>query len=111
MSSGNATMTRSPDDVGYVPWMTHRISALVLVGLLALHLGVQLYPGYGFVALRVWGVYGPMLDLTLGLVLLHGVLGVRSTVLGTALSPGVKTTLVRAVALVAVVLFGYRLFG
>jgi succinate dehydrogenase hydrophobic anchor subunit len=104
-------MVRSPDDVGYVPWLVHRISALALVGLLALHLGVQLYPTYGFIQLRVWGIYGPMLDLTLGLVLLHGVLGVRSTVLGTEFAPGLKTTLVRAVALVALALFGYRLLG
>jgi succinate dehydrogenase hydrophobic anchor subunit len=107
----NATMSRSPEDVGYVPWMAHRISALVLVGLLALHLGVQLYPTYGFIALRQWGVYGGLLDLTLALVLLHGFLGVRSTVVGTNLSPGVKANLVRAVGLVTVVLFGYRLLG
>ncbi|MFB6086920.1 MAG: hypothetical protein ABEJ85_00235 [Haloarculaceae archaeon] len=106
-----ATVTRDPADVGYVPWIVHRLSALALVGLLALHIGVQLYPTAGFAAVRTWGVYGALLDATLGLVLLHGFLGVRSTVIESTLSPGLKTNLVRVVGLVALVLFGYRLLG
>ncbi|WIV67026.1 hypothetical protein [Natrialbaceae archaeon AArc-T1-2] len=87
------TPTRGPATIGYLPWVLHRVSALALVALLAAHVGVQLYPEYGFVVLVEWGIYRPILDLTLGLVLLHAFLGVRSTVIETRLSPR-RTSLV-----------------
>lgn len=103
--------TRSPSTVGYLPWLLHRLSALALVPLVGLHLGVQLYPEYGFSAVYSLGIYHSLLDLTLGLVLLHGVLGIRATVIETSATLRTKTTVVRVVSLVALGLFVYRLFG
>lgn len=78
--------TRSPATTGYLPWLLHRLSALALVVLLMIHVGVQLYPEYGFATVLESGIYQPLLDLTLGLVLLHAFLGVRATVIETGLS-------------------------
>lgn len=107
----DAVPTRSSADVGYMPWLLHRVSALALVGLLALHVGVQLYPQTGLGILRVRGVYGGLLDLTLGLVLLHGFLGVRSTVRETSLDERLATVTTSLVAIVFAAVFLYRLFG
>lgn len=109
MSDG--TVTRSPATVGYVPWLLNRLSALALVVLLAVHIGVQVYPSYGFLAVLQWGWYGSLLDLTLALVLLHGVLGARSTVLETSLPPRAKTLAIWGVGGLALLLFVYRVFG
>jgi hypothetical protein len=79
---------------------------LLLVGLLALHVGVQVY---GYAAPYRWGIYGGILDATLGLVVLHGFLGVRAAVVGTTLSDGVKRTLIWTVGLMAVALFLVRI--
>lgn len=105
MSDAVGLQTRSPADVGYLPWVLHRLSALVLVVLLGLHVGVQLY------GVARPGFYGGLLDLTLGLVLLHGFLGVRATVLETSLSRGLRTALVWAVGLLALALFLLRVLG
>jgi succinate dehydrogenase hydrophobic anchor subunit len=104
-------MTRSPATVGYVPWLLNRLSALALVVLLAVHIGVQVYPSYGFVAILQWGWYGSLLDLTLALVLLHGILGVRSTVLETSLPRRAKTLAIWGVGGLALLLFVYRVLG
>ena len=109
--AGAGVRTRTPGDVGYLPWVLHRLSALALVALLAVHLGVQLYPQYGFSAVYVWGIYGGLLDATLGLVLLHGVLGVRATILETSAFARAKSLAVGVLAAVALALFVYRLFG
>ncbi|WP_265110816.1 hypothetical protein [Halosolutus halophilus] len=77
---------RGPETYGYLPWIVHRVSALALVPLLTVHIGVQLYPDYGFATLTEWGIYGPLLDLTLALVLVHAFLGIRGTVIETRLS-------------------------
>lgn len=91
MSAAPSVRTRSPADAGYLPWLLHRICALVLVGLLLIHIAVQ---AYGYTAPYRWGIYGGLLDLTLGLVLLHGFLGVRATVLETSLPSGARNTLI-----------------
>ena len=111
MSSDTHVRTRTPNDVGYLPWVLSRASAVVLVFLLIIHLGVQLYPQYGFSVIYSWGIYGALLDLTLALLLLHGILGMRATILGTSASERVKSTAVWAVSIVALGLFVYRLFG
>lgn len=108
MTDAAALDTRSPADVGYLPWLLHRASAVALVVLLALHVAVQ---AYGFVAPSRWGVYGGLLDLTLGLVLLHGFLGVRATVLESSLPRRVKPALVWLVGVASVGLFAFRVFG
>lgn len=105
MSDAVGVQTRSPGEVGYVPWVIHRLSALVLVVLLGLHVGVQLY------GVARPGFYGGLLDLTLGLVLLHGFLGVRATVLETSLARGLKAAFVWAVGLLALALLVLRLLG
>lgn len=107
----STTRSRTPADTGYLPWLVHRISAGLLVVLLALHLGIQLYPAYGFETVYTWGIYGPILDLTLGVVLLHGVLGARATILETSLDIQVRRAIVWIIALLALTLFLYRLFG
>lgn len=104
-------MTRPPATVGYVPWLLNRLSALALAVLLAVHVGVQVYPSYGFLAVLQWGWYGSLLDLTLALVLLHGVLGVRSTVLETSLPTRAKTLAIWCVSGLALLLFVYRVVG
>lgn len=111
MSTDADIRTRTPADVGYLPWVFNRLSALALVPLLGLHLGVQLYPHYGFAAVYSWGIYGGLLDLTLALVLLHGVLGVRATVLETSAPARAKSAVVWGASLVAFALFVYRLVG
>ena len=103
--------TRNPEDVGYAAWITHRVSALALVLLLFLHLGVQLYPQYGFDAVYGWGIYGALLDVTLGLVLLHGFLGVRATLLELSVADGAKRTVVWLVGLVFLGFFAFRILG
>lgn len=98
---------RSPADVGYVPWLIQRVSALVLLAVLAIHVAVQVYE---FTAPSEWGIYGGLLDVTLGLVLLHGFLGVRATVLESSLSRTVTTAIVSVVGLAALGLFVARVF-
>lgn len=105
MTGSAGLETRSPGDVGYAPWLLHRLSALLLVGLVGLHVAVQ---AYGYVAPYRWGVYGGLLDLTLGLVLLHGFLGVRATLLETSLPGRLRTGLIRSVGAVALGLFLLR---
>lgn len=105
MSDAPGPVTRSPTDVGYLPWLLHRLSALILTGLLALHVAVQ---AYGYAAPSRWGIYGGLLDLTLGLVLLHGVLGVRATVLETSLSRRARRAFVLLVGIAALGLFLLR---
>lgn len=104
-------VTRTPAEVGYLPWVLQRASAIALVGLLVIHLGVQLYPTYGFLVVLRSGWYGTLLDGTLALVLLHGVLGVRSTVLQTSLSSRLKSLVIWGVASLAILLLGYRLLA
>lgn len=101
--------TRGPSTIGYLPWVFHRLSALALVLLLLVHLSVQLYPTSVFGVVRVWGIYGPLLDLTLGLVLIHGFLGIRSTILESGLSERVTTFLVLVVGIGAILLLIIRL--
>jgi hypothetical protein len=59
------------------------------------------------------GALGPgdTVTLTLGLVLLHGVLGVRATILETSLGARPRAILVWPVVLLALALFIYRLGG
>lgn len=106
-----ASQLRLPSTIGYLPWILHRLTALALIGLLALHVGVQLYPSYGFDIVYTWGIYGGLLDVTLGLVLLHGFLGVRSTVLESCFDAPVKRLLVWAIGVVALAIFLLRLLG
>jgi succinate dehydrogenase hydrophobic anchor subunit len=105
MSDVSRVSTRSPADVGYLPWLLQRISALVLIIVLAVHIAVQVY------GLERFGIYSGMLDLTLGLVLLHGFLGVRSTVLHMDLSQTVRTSVIWIVGLAAIGLFVLRIVG
>lgn len=105
------TETRSPATVGYLPWLLHRLSALALVVLLAVHVGVQLYPEYGFSAVLGSGLYYPLLDLTLGLVLLHAFLGVRAAVIETGLSGRTTRLLVWGVGIVLLALLVVRLLA
>lgn len=107
MSRPTGVKTRSPADVGYVPWLLQRASAVLLVVLIGVHIAVQVY---GYAAPYQWGVYGGLLDLTLGLVLLHGFLGVRATVLETRLSDIVRRSVIWAVGLAAIALFVARVF-
>lgn len=111
MSTDTGVRTRTPREIGYLPWVLHRLSALALVVLLAIHLGVQLYSQYGFSIVYSWGIYGGLLDVTFGLVLLHGVLGVRATVIETSASARTKSLAIWGLAAVAFALFAYRLFG
>lgn len=97
--------TRSPKDVGYLPWLLHRASALALIALLALHVAVQ---AYGYAAPYQWGIYGGLLDLTLGLVLLHGFFGVRATILEVSLARRTKSGVIWLVGLAALGLFLLR---
>lgn len=105
MSETTALETRSPADVGYLPWLVQRISALLLVVLIGLHVAVQVY---GYVAPYEWGIYGTLLDLTLGLVFLHGFLGARTTLIESSLSQRLKVVLIWLVGILALGLFGYR---
>lgn len=111
MSTEYESPTRSPTTVGYLPWILQRMSALLLVPLLVIHVGVQVYPEYGFDVMYQLGVYQPLLSLTLGLVLLHTVLGVRASVLETRLPPYVKTAAIWLAGLLGLLLLVYRLFG
>lgn len=108
MSRTTPLETRSPADVGYVPWIVHRISALLLVVLIALHVAVQ---AYGYVAPYRWGIYGALLDVTLGLVLLHGLLGARSTILETSLPGRLRTGLIWTIGLAALGLLLLRVLA
>lgn len=101
--------TRSPSDVGYSAWILHRVSALALVVLLAIHLGVQLFPQYGFTVVAEVGLYRPLLTATLVLVLLHGFLGVRATLLETSIGTGSKRPLVWLVGSAFLVFLALRL--
>ena len=105
------TRTRDPAKIGYLPWVIHRVSAIALVPLLAIHVGVQLYPQYGFELIVRWGIYRPLLDLTLGLVLLHAFLGIRSTLLETRLSEQATTIVTWGVGVGLLLLFGVRLLA
>ena len=98
--------TRSPADVGYIPWLVQRASALLLLAVLAIHVAVQ---AYGYTAPYEWGIYSALLDVTLGLVLLHGFLGVRATVLESSLSRTTTMAVVSVVGLTALGLFVARL--
>lgn len=109
--SDNSVPTRTPAESGYLPWTLHRLSALGLLGLLAVHVGVQLYPGTGLSVLRTWGVYGGLLDVTLALVLLHGALGVRATVRETSLGDRWTAVVTYGVGVAFLLVFAYRLFG
>lgn len=111
MSTDYESPTRSPSTVGYLPWTLQRLSALALVVLLAIHVGVQVYPQYGFVTVYELGIYQALLDITLGIVLLHAVLGVRATTIESALPERTKAGIVWIVTLLAVGLFVYRLAG
>lgn len=107
MSAVPSKTTRSPATVGYLPWLLHRVSALVLVGLLSIHIAVQ---AYGYTAPYQWGIYGGLLDLTLGVVLLHGFLGVRATILETSLSSSTRTALVWLIGMLSLGFLLVRLF-
>lgn len=102
---------RSPETIGYLPWLVYRASAVLLVPLLAIHVGVQVYPTYGFTIVSELGFYQPLLDLTLVLVLVHGFLGVRATVLETRLDNRVTTIIIWSVGFLALGLFVLRLYG
>ncbi|MEF8800280.1 MAG: hypothetical protein V5A56_04530 [Halolamina sp.] len=108
MSDASGVATRSPADVGYLPWLLHRISALLLIVVLAVHIAVQVY---GLTVPERLGIYGGMLDLTLGLVLLHGFLGVRSAILQTDLSNTARTSMIWIIGLAATGLFILRMVG
>ncbi|MFC4248334.1 hypothetical protein ACFOZ7_15580 [Natribaculum luteum] len=111
MSTEYTPPTRDPARVGYLSWLLHRLSALALVPLLAIHVGVQVYPQYGFDAIYQYNIYQPLLSLTLGIVLLHAFLGVRATTLETRLSSRLKTVIIWLVGLFVLSLFVYRLVG
>lgn len=111
MSTEYESPTRSPATVGYLPWILQRASALLLVPLLVIHVGVQAYPQYGFDVMYRLGIYQPLLSFTLGIVLLHAVLGVRAAVLETRLPPYAKTAAIWLVGLLGLALLVYRLFG
>lgn len=100
--------TRGPTTIGYLPWVLHRVSAIALLPLLVIHIGVQLYPEFGFVAILRMGIYGLLLDLTLGLVLLHAFLGVRSTVIETRLAERTTSLVVWGLGAGMLLLFSVR---
>jgi succinate dehydrogenase hydrophobic anchor subunit len=102
---------RDPETIGYLPWIAHRLSAVALVPLLAMHLGVQLYPSAGFSVFLEWGIYRPLLGLTLGILLLHAFLGIRSTVIETRLSERTMRVVVWAVGVSLLVLLVARLIA
>lgn len=102
---------RSPDEVGYLAWGLHRLSAIVLIVLLVLHVGVQVYPQYGFAQVYQWGIYPQLLDFTLGVILLHGVLGYRAFVLETDTSVRLQRALILVGAILAGSLLVYRVLG
>lgn len=101
--------TRGPTTIGYFPWIASRLSALALIPLLMIHIGVQLYPTHGFIVFLEWGIYRLLLDLTLGFVLLHAFLGVRSTVIETRLSDRATDLVIWVVGIGALLLFVGRL--
>lgn len=102
---------RSPSEIGVLAWILHRGSAIALLPLLVLHTGVALFPQYGFTSAYQWGFYGLLLDVTLGLVLLHGFFGVRATVSESRLGEWGRRSVIWFAGLTALSLFAYRLLG
>ena len=100
--------TRSPADIGYLPWLIQRVSALLLVVLITLHVAVQ---AYGYVTPYRWGIYGALLDLTLGLLLLHGFLGIRATLIESSLHDRLRAALIWSSSIIALGLFLLRVLG
>ncbi|WP_135303777.1 hypothetical protein [Haloarcula amylovorans] len=103
-----ATMTRSPATVGYAPWIIHRATAVLLVILLAIHVGVQVF---GITVFYEAGVYQPLLDLTLLAVFTHGFLGVRATLLETTWGRTTKRLAVWALGILFLAIVAIRLIG
>jgi succinate dehydrogenase hydrophobic anchor subunit len=72
----------------------------------SIHVAVQ---AYGYTAPYRWGIYGALLDLTLGLVLLHGFLGARATILETSLPSSARAVLVWLIGILSFGLLFVRL--
>lgn len=91
---------RGPAQIGYIPWIVHRLTAVALVPLLITHIGVQLYPQYGFNIILSMGLYQALLTVTLIVVATHALLGVRSAIIGLGLTSKQTTALISIVAAV-----------
>lgn len=103
-----ATATRSPATVGYAPWLIHRLTAVLLVGLLAVHIAVQVF---GVTALYGMSIYQPLLDLTLVAVFTHGFLGARATLLETTWNRHLKRVAIWVLGLAFTGIIVVRIIG
>ena len=103
-----ATATRSPATVGYAPWILHRVTAVLLVLLLTVHVAVQVF---GFTVLYGLGIYQPLLDLTLVTVFTHGFLGLRATLLETTWNRGTKRLVIWALGVTFTVIVLVRIIS
>lgn len=101
-----ATGLRSSTTVGVVPWIVHRVTAILLVVLLAVHVGVQ---AYGIALVYELGIYRELLDVTLVTVLAHGFLGALATILETRWEPTTKRILIWLFGVVVLLVVGVRL--
>lgn len=111
MSDATPRSIRTSADIGYGTWLLHRLSAVLLVGLLAIHVAVQVYPGSVLDQVLVWGIYGRLLDLTLAVVLLHGFIGVYATIRESSLGARWKQLITLTVGVVFLALFAVRILG
>lgn len=102
------TTTRSPATVGYAPWIIHRVTAVLLVVLLIIHVSVQVF---GVTILYETGVYQPLLDLTLLAVFTHGFLGIRATLLETTWKQTTKRLVVWTLGIVFLAIVAIRIIG
>ena len=102
----SVTPTRSPAVVGYGPWVIHRLTAVLLVALLTVHISVQVF---GVIIFYRLDIYQYLLDLMLITVFTHGFLGVRATLLGTDWSSRVKMIIIWALGAVFVAVVSLRI--
>lgn len=100
--------TRGPAQIGYLPWILHRASAVALVPLLILHIGVQVYPQYGFTVVVTTGIYQLLLGVTLILIGVHAFLGIRSALIGSRLTDRQATTTTIAIGIVILSVIVFR---
>lgn len=92
-------------------WWALRLSAIGLIPLLTIHLGLQFVPELGFTVVYTWGVAGLVYDLTLALVFLHGYLGVQASLGDTRLDERTRLILGCLIGVSAMVVLAYRWLG